>query len=401
MVKRTPFHERLSELNTTGLFGHWSGFLSPLRYDTSAKHEYFGVRNSAGFFDSSPLYKHRITGPDAERFLGGVMARDVRVCTPGRAQYTVWCDGEGYLLEDGVLFRHAPDEFVLTCAEPNVGYLGDLATGHDVRIEDVSEQFAVLAVQGPRSREILATLSPDVARLRFFGLTPTTIAGVPVTVSRTGFTGDLGYELMIPADDALTVLDAVIAAGTPYGMRPFGEEALLMCRIEAGLVLIGVDFTSARYAYNDSERLTPIELGLGWLLRTIDDDSRPFIGRDALRRELEDKTSRWNTVGLVLDWAAYDGLYRDAGLTPPKDETPLPWESMLYDDAGERIGYAPSMMYSPVLQRHVAIALVKPEHAALGGTVHVEQTIQHEYTSCPATVTTLPLFNPARKTANI
>ena len=400
MVHLTPFHERLSELNTTGLYGHWSGYLSAMRYDTSAKHEYFGVRNSAGFFDSSPLYKHRITGPDAERFLGGVMARDVRACTPGRAQYTVWCDDEGYLLEDGVLFRHAPDDFMLTCAEPNVGYLRDLARSHDVSIEDVSQEYAVLAVQGPRSREILSTLTDDTAKLRFFGLTTTTIAKVPVTVSRTGFTGDLGYELMIPAADALPVLDAVIAAGAPHGLRAFGEEALLMCRIEAGLVLIGVDFTSARYAYNDSERLTPIELGLGWLLRTIDDDSRPFIGRDALRRELDAKTSRYATVGLELDWAAYQSLYTDAGLTPPKEEAPLAWESMLYDDAGERIGYAPSMMYSPVLQKHIAIALVRPDRAALGGTVHVEQTIQHEYTSCPATVTALPHFNPARKTAN-
>ncbi len=400
MVHLTPFHERLSELNTTGLYGHWSGYLSALRYDTSAKHEYFGVRNSAGFFDSSPLYKHRIAGPDAERFLGGVMARDVRACTPGRAQYTAWCDDEGFLLEDGVLFRHAPDDFLLTCAEPNVGYLRDLARNHDVSIEDVSQEYAVLAVQGPRSREILSTLTDDVAKLRFFGLTTTTIAKVPVTVSRTGFTGDLGYELMIPAADALPVLDAVIAAGAPHGLRAFGEEALLMCRIEAGLVLIGVDFTSARYAYNDSERLTPIELGLGWLLRTIDDDSRPFIGRDALRRELHEKTSRYATVGLELDWAAYQSLYTDAGLTPPKEEAPLAWESMLYDDAGERIGYAPSMMYSPVLQKHIAIALVRPDRAALGGTVHVEQTIQHEYTSCPATVTALPHFNPARKTAN-
>ncbi len=401
MVHLTPFHERLSELNTTGLYGHWSGYLSALRYDTSAKHEYFGVRNSAGFFDSSPLFKHRITGPDAERFLGGVMARDVRACAPGRAQYTVWCDDEGYLLEDGVLFRHAADEFLLTCAEPNLGYLRDLADGFDVTIADVSADYAVLAVQGPRAREILSQLSPDVAALRYFALAKTSIAGIPITVSRTGFTGDLGYELMIPAGEALKVLDAVIEAGTPYGMRPFGEEALLMCRIEAGLVLIGVDFTSARYAYNDSERLTPIELGLGWLLRNIDDDTRPFIGRDALRRELRDKTSRYRTVGLMLDWAAYDTLYRDAGLTPPKDETPLAWESMLYDDAGERIGYAPSMMYSPVLQRHIAIALVHPDHAEPGTVVHVEQTIQHEYTSCPATVTTLPLFNPARKTANL
>ena len=314
MVKLSPFHQRLSELNRTGLYGHWSGYLSALRYDTSAKHEYFGVRNSAGLFDSSPLYKHRIAGPDAERFLGGVMARDVRKCAPGKAQYTVWCDEEGYLLEDGVLFRHSPTEFLLTCAEPNVGYLADLTAGFDVTVDDVSEAYGVLALQGPRSREILSRLTPDVAGLPFFGMADTTIKGAPVTVSRTGYTGDLGYEVLVPSEHALDVVDAILETGTPYGMRPFGEEALMMLRVEAGLVLIGVEFTSARYAYHNHQRLTPVELGLSWLLKGIDDDSRPFIGREPLRRELTEQTSRWQTVGLVLDWAEWDRLYNDAGL---------------------------------------------------------------------------------------
>lgn len=401
MVKLSPFHQRLSELNRTGLYGHWSGYLSALRYDTSAKHEYFGVRNSAGLFDSSPLYKHRIAGPDAERFLAGVMARDVRTCAPGKAQYTVWCDEEGYLLEDGVLFRHSETEFLLTCAEPNVGYLSDLTSGFDVTVTDVSEAYGVLALQGPRSREILTRLTPDVAGLPFFGMAETTIKGAPVTVSRTGYTGDLGYEVLVPSDHALDVVDAILDTGTPYGLRPFGEEALMMLRVEAGLILIGVEFTSARYAYNDHQRLTPVELGLSWLLKGIDDDTRPFIGRDPLRAELIGQTSRWQTVGLVLDWAEWDRLYDNAGLIPPKEETPLDYESMLYDADGERIGYATTLMYSPMLQRHIGIALVRPDHASLGSTVHVEQTINHEYLTCAATVSRMPLFNPARKTANI
>ena len=400
MIKTTPFHERLSELNTTGLYSHWSGYLSALRYDTSAKHEYFGIRNSAGYFDTSPLYKHWVRGKDAERFLGGVMTRDIRTCRPGRAQYTVWSDDDGYVLEDGVLFRHSDNEFMLTCAEPNVGYLRDLVGRHQVEIEDVSNQHAILAVQGPSSRAILKRVAPEVNDLPFFGLVNTKIGTTPVTISRTGYTGDLGYEVMIPAEDAIPVLDAIVAAGNPYGMRAFGEEALLMARIEAGLVLINVEFSSSRFAYNDHQRVTAKELGFGWMLRGIDAEDRPFIGRDAIRREIKDKTSRWATVGLEIDWADYNRLYNEAGLIPPKDETPLDYESMLYDDKGRRIGYATSLMYSPVLQRHIALARVTPALAEVGSTVNLELTINHQYQTVAADVAKLPLFNPPRKTAS-
>jgi aminomethyltransferase len=400
MIKTTPFHERLSELNTTGLYSDWSGYLSALRYDTSAKHEYFGIRNSAGYFDTSPLYKHWIRGKDAERFLGGVMTRDIRACRPGRAQYTVWSDDEGYVLVDGVLFRHSDNEFLLTCAEPNVGYLRDLVGRLQVEIEDVSDQHAILAVQGPRSREILKQVAPEVNELPFFGLVNTKIGNAPVTISRTGYTGDLGYEVNIPADDAIRVLDTIIAAGNPYGMRAFGEEALLMARIEAGLVLINVEFSSSRFAYNDHQRVTAKELGFGWMLKGIDNEDRPFIGRGSIRREIKDQTSRWATVGLQIDWADYNRLYNQAGLIPPKDETPLDYESMLYDEQGERIGYATSLMYSPVLQRHIALARVRPDLAAVGSRVNLELTINHQYQTVAADVAKLPLFNPPRKTAS-
>jgi len=404
MVLTTPFHPRLSELNTTGLYGHWSGYLSTLKYDMSAKHEYFGIRNSAGVFDTSPLYKYWIRGRDAERFLAGVMTRDIRLCRPGRAQYTVWCDDAGYVLEDGVLFRHSETEFLLTCAEPNLGYFRDLVGRLDVQLEDVTADFGVLAVQGPRSREILAQLAPEVSDLPFFGLTQTKIGSAPVTISRTGYTGDLGFEVFVRADDAVGVLDAVLAAGVPYGLRPFGEQALLMARIEAGLVLINVEFSSSRFAYTDQQRVTPIELGFRWMLRGINDDDRPFIGRNAIRREIAEKTSRWSTVGLLLDWADWNRLYTEAGLIPPKDETPLEYESMLYEDRGadglgDRIGYATSLMYSPVLQRHIAIARVRPDLATVGTRVNLELTIEHEYRTVAADVAKLPLFNPERKTA--
>jgi aminomethyltransferase len=399
MVNRTPFHERLEQLNTTHRWGHWSGYLSALRYGMSPKHEYFAVRNSAGFLDTSPLYKFRITGRDSERLLAGVMTRDIRTCRPGRAQYTVWCDDRGFVLEDGVLFRHSATDFLLTAAEPNLGYLGDLIGRLEVTIEDVTDEFGMLAVQGPRSREILAKVAAGVEQLAYFEHTDTKIGTAPVTISRTGYTGDLGYEVRVARDDALGVLDAVIEAGEGHGLRPFGEEALLMTRIEAGLVLINVEFSSSRLAYTDHDRITPKELGFGWMLKGIEDDDRPFIGRNAIRRELAEKTSRWATVGLVLDWADYDRVYNKAGLVPPKDETPLDYESMLYDDDGERVGYATSLMYSPMLQSHIAMARVRPDLATSGTRVNLELTINHHYETVKGEVTRLPFFNPPRKTA--
>ena len=396
VVKTTPFYPRLSELNRTGLWTHWSGHLSALRYDLSAKHEYFAVRNAAGVFDTSPLYKYRIRGRDSERFLAGVMTRDIRSCRPGHAQYTVWCDDDGFVLEDGVLFRHSETDWLLTAAAPNLGYLHDQVGRLEVAIEDASDAYGILAVQGPRSREIVSRLVPEMATIPYFGLVEAKVGAAPVTVSRTGYTGDLGYELFVAADDALTVLDVLLQAGEGHGLRPFGEEALLMLRIEAGLALMNVEFSSSRLAFTDAERFTPNELGFGWMTRNLGDD-RAFIGRRAIERELADGTSRWATVGLWIDWREYDRLHSDAGLIPPKDETPLAWESMLYDEAQHRVGYATSLMYSPVLQRHIAMARVLPAYAAKGSTVNVELTVDHEYRTVPATVDRMPLFNPPRK----
>ena len=399
MVKTTPFHPRLAELNTTQLWTHWAGYLSATQYDVAGKHEYFGVRNAVGFFDASPLHKYEISGRDAERFLSGLLARDIRTCRPGRAQYTIWCDSSGHVLEDGVVFRHSDTDFLLTAAEPNLSFLQSQIGSMQVCVVQVSEQYAMLAVQGPRSRAALAALAPEVNRLGYFGHAQSKIAGCEVTVSRTGFTGDLGYEIRIPSDDALSVLDAVLEAGEPHRMRPFGDQALNLLRIEAGLPLIGVEFTSSRYSFNEHDRFTPDELGFGWLLKGIDDESRPFVGRRSILAERANHASRWTTVGLSVDSRAYDSLFFDAGLVPPKDEPPAAWETMLYDDRGERAGYATSYTYSPMMQTHVGIARVRPELAVVGNTIHVEQTVNHVYTTVAATVTKLPFFNPERKTS--
>ena len=398
IVRTTPFHDRLSQLNTSGLYTHWQGYLSALRYGSAPKHEYFAVRNSVGVFDTSPLYKYWIRGRDAERFLAGVLLRDIRACPPGRALYTMWCDDRGFVMEDGVVFRHSDTEFLMTAARPNLGYLQDLVGRLSVELEDVTEAYGVLAVQGPRSRDVLARLSGEVEALRFFELAQTKIASAPVIVSRTGYTGDLGYELTVPADQAIDVLDAVLEAGEGHGMRPFGEEALMMLRIEAGLALVDVEFHNSRLVFTDDDRFTPKELGMGWMLRGLDDD-RAFVGRDAIRRELAEGTSRWTSVGLIVDWQDWNRLYRDAGLLPPKDERPLPYESMLYDDDGSQIGHATSFMYSPVLQRHIGLARVRPHLAKAGTQVHLELTVNHHTTRVLARTARTPLFNPERKTA--
>jgi aminomethyltransferase len=399
MIRTTPFHERTSALNQTGLWEHWSNHLAAVRYQLSEKFEYFAIRNSAGLFDSSPLYKYRISGSDAERFLAGVMTRDIRACPPGRAQYTAWCDDRGFLIEDGVILRRGPEDFMLTAAEPNLAYFEGLVGRLDVGIEEVSDDWAVLAVQGPRARALLGTLTPDIAGLPYFGLTATRIARVPVTVSRTGYTGDLGYEVWVPASDALAVWDAVWASSRGQGVIPIGMTALYMARIEAGLVLLDVDFHSSRYAWTDADRTTPTELGLGWMVRNLDADDRDFIGRDAIARELRDKSSRWKLSGLVVDWKDYDRIYGAAGLIPPKDHTPIHDEYYVYDDGLNQLGYATSQMYSPMLQRHVALARVPLDRSAPGSRVKLELAVSHRYEYFDAEVARLPLFNPERRTA--
>jgi aminomethyltransferase len=384
-------------LNQTGLWEHWAGYLSAKQYHPSEKLEYFAVRTTAGVYDTSPLFKYRIHGKDAERFLSGVLARDIGTCSPGQAQYTIWCDDDGYVVEDGMIFRSSDAEFMLTAAEPNHAYFEDLIGHAAVEVEDVSEQIASFAFQGPRSKTILSSVA-DINGLRPFDLTQTRIGGSPVTVSRTGFTGDLGYEVWVPVDDALEVWDTVFEASEGHGVLPIGETALVMTRIEAGLLLIEADFSSSRYAWTDGGRSTPLELGLGWMFRYINKDDRPFIGRQAILRELADGP-RWNLVGLELDWRAWDETYRRAGYVPPKDHTPLAEETVLWDKDENRVGFATSFMYSPMLQRHIAIAQVVPGLSAVGSKVEYEVTIDHELKYIPAAVRTMPFYAPAHKTA--
>jgi aminomethyltransferase len=402
-MRTTPFHDRLASLNETHLWEHWAGYLSAVKYQHSATVEYYAIRDAVGVFDTSPLFKYRVTGGEAAEFLSSVMVRDVAPCGVGEAQYNVWCNDAGYTLEDGVILRVAENEYWLSTAGRNLRYLSQLVGSREVAIEDISADYGMLAIQGPHSLSTLAQLSPDVAALRYFGVTNTEVAAGPVTVSRTGFTGDLGYELWIRAADCARVLDVILDAGGGYNIVPIGARALGMARLEAGLLLLGTDFESARYAWTDAQRETPIELGLGWMMAK--NGQRRFIGEEALERARSDGSSRWKTVGIAVDPVGYEELYNQAGLIAPKEGVYRTGSLSLYDgdfnaDSGASyVGYVTSFMFSPILKRHIGLAKVPLDRAAPGNEVYLELTVSHRPRYVRAEVARIPFYNPGRKTA--
>ncbi len=388
MLKRTPFFERTGPRNETMLWRHWAGYAVADRYQMSTKREYYAVRAGAGLLDTSPLYKYRIAGPDAERFLAAMLVRDITRCRVERAQYTMWCDDRGYVVEDGVVLRVAPDEYLLTSAEPNIAWLSSHRAGRRVEITDVSDDYGILAVQGPRSLEVLAELLPEAGELRPFALLHGKVGDAPVIVSRTGYTGELGYEVWVGSADAVAVWDALIAAGEARGLLPYGSVVLHLARIEAGLLLVGVDYRSTRFAWSDEQRATPVELGYGWMLR--DGGDRQFLGRAALDRA----APRWRLVGVEVDWAGYQAAYRERSQPAPEDHHPIE-EAMQVYAGGEPAGFTTSYAFSPILKRHVALARVPPALTAQGTELGLEIVIDHRPCIVPARVTALPFYEAA------
>jgi glycine cleavage system aminomethyltransferase T len=234
MLRTTPFHPRTAPLVRAQTWRRWAGHQVASAYDPVFDRELAAIRTSAALIDVSPLYKYRITGRDA-RLCDRMVTRDVTKCPVGRVLYTPWCDGDGKVIDDGTLSRLDEDAFRLTSAEPSLRWLAMNAVGLDVQIADVSERTAALALQGPLSRAVLQQCAwPEVAALRYFELCGTRIDGIPVTVSRTGYTGDLGFELWVEAPSAVPLWDAVVAAGNAHGITPAGIWALDVARIEAG-----------------------------------------------------------------------------------------------------------------------------------------------------------------------
>jgi aminomethyltransferase len=395
MLKTTPFHARTAALCASHAWRRWAGYVVASCYELTHEREYHAIRSGAALFDISPLYKYHVHGRDGARLLDRVVTRDVSRAAVGQVLYTPWCDAAGKVLDDGTVARLDETSFRMTAAEPGLRWLQDNAAGLEVAIEDVSETIAALALQGPASRAVLQALcDADLGALRFFRLMAATLNGIPVTVSRTGYTGDLGYEIWLEARNAVPLWDALVAAGANFGITPAGMLALDVARIEAGLMLIDVDYVPARKALTAAQTSSPFELDLAW---AVDLGKAQFVGKRALAREAQ-RAPQWRFVGLEVDWDALERLYAEAGLAPQLPG--IAWRTSTPAYAGGRqVGYATSGCWSPLLKKYIALAHLESPWAAPGSAVELEVTVEHRRRRAAARVVEKPFFDPERKRA--
>ena len=394
MTLETPFHPRTAELNQARRWRKWSGFFIADSYFPAHDLEYHAIRFSAALFDVTPMCKYRISGTDAAQLVDRVITRRVDRIKPMRAIYTPWCDHDGRVLDDGTVALLADGSYFWTSAEPQHGWLDAASEGLSVQIEDLTERICALSLQGPCSRDVLTrAVGRDMSDLPFFGRADVTIGGVAVSVSRTGYSGDLGYELWMPFEEALPVWDALIAAGNDYTLRVAGMEALDVARIEAGLIMAGVDYHSGRTARHPSLAVSPYEIGMD---RLVDLDKPRFIGKRALMDEVAAGGPANRLVGLELDLAVFESAYLDLGYAI---EHPLrAWRHVTpLTRKGETIGRATSGTFSPLLKRSIALGFLPAKHAAVGSTVSIEWQIEASRQQIPATVVPLPFLELPRK----
>ncbi len=395
MLKTTPFHSRTAPLILGQAWRRWSGFSVASSYDLLPDREYTAVRNSAALFDISPLCKYRLRGRDAGRLLDRMVTRDLTKCRVGQVMYTPWCDSHGKVIDDGTVSRLSDTEYRLTAAEPSIRWLQMNGFGLEATIEDVSDTLGALAIQGPLARIILNQVAePTVEGLKFFRVMPARIGGVAVEISRTGYTGDLGYEIWVPAAGAVKVWDALMTAGANYGILPAGIWALDIARIEAGLVMADVDYHSAHRALIADQKSTPFELSLDW---TVSLDKGRYNGKQALVRE-HTAGPAWRFVGLEVDWESFEALYAAHHLPPSLPTVAWRTSTPIYRD-GRQIGYASSGCWSPLLKKYLALAHIRAPHFAPDTRVEMEVTVEHQRRRAAATVRKLPFFDPARKKA--
>ena len=396
----TPFHPRTAPLNRKQQWREWSGYWASSAYADAHDIEYNAIREAAALIDVSPLYKYRVSGPDAPALVDRVITRDATKLTAGRVFYTPWCDEHGKVIDDGTVHGLDDGTFRWTAADPQLRWLRMNAAGLDVTIDDVTEQVAAVALQGPQSRAVLETATgASFADLGYFRRRPASIKSgrkkIAIDVSRTGYTGDLGYELWIPAEHAVAVWEALSAAGRDHAIRPAGMLALDVVRLEAGLILLEVDYTSARHAMNPEQNYSPGEIGLG---RLVSLDKADFVGRLALQREARAGGPARRLVGLQLDWYGIEGLFSAQGLPPAispiVDRSPRPVFL-----GGRQVGRATSVGWSPILKQAIALASVPPSHEPLGSKLDVEWTVEGRRGRVPATVVELPFLDLERKRA--
>ncbi|MGC2526812.1 MAG: aminomethyltransferase family protein [Candidatus Acidiferrum sp.] len=392
----TAFHERTLALCESLNYREWSGYYTVSAYEMHHEHEYNAIRNSAALIDISPLFKYRITGKDATRFVNRVISRDINKVAIDQVIYCCWCDPEGKVIDDGTITRLAENEYRWTAADPSLRWFQQNALALDVKIEDISEQIAALALQGPTSGKLLHAITDEnVANLKYFRVTRGQIAGVPVDISRTGYTGDLGFEIWMPWKDGKKVWDELIKKGKAFDMHPAGMIALDIARIEAGLILIEVDYTSSKKALIASQKYSPEEIGLGKLVDLKKDN---FVGRDALAREKKSGGAERRLVGLEINWNEVEALYDKMGMAPQVPSVTSRVAVPVYRN-GKQVGKATSTAWSPTLKKMIALACVNRDQSSVGATVNIEMTVEAVRHTVSAKVVALPFFNPARKTS--
>jgi aminomethyltransferase len=393
----TAFHARTSALCESMSWRDWAGYFAVSTYEVHHEREYNAIRNAAALIDISPLFKYRVSGRDATRLVDRVITRDAGKIAVGQVAYTHWCDGEGKVIDDGTVSHLGPDLYRWTAAEPNLRWITQNALGLHVKVEDISDKTAALALQGPMSRAVLescAETEVPLGTLKYFRVTRGRVGDIPVEVSRTGYTGDLGYEVWVDAPRAVELWDALIEAGRPYDVTPAGMLALDVARIEAGLILLDVDYVGSKKALVPSQKYTPYEIGLGRLVHL---DKAPFVGQAALRKEAGEGPKR-QLVGLEVDWDHLERLYDEAGLPPQLPATASRLSVPVSRD-GRQVGKATSTTWSPTLKKMIALATVASKAAVVGTDLEMELTVDHQRRQVRVTVVKLPFFDPPRKRA--
>jgi len=391
MLKTTPFHERTGALCASQAWRRWAGYIVASSYELSHEREYHCIRAAAALFDVSPLYKYLVRGRDAARLLDRVVTRDVLRAQVGQVLYTPWCDAAGKVMDDGTVARLDETLFRMTCAEPGLRWLEANRLGLEAEIEDVSESIAALSLQGPLSLSILKSLG-EIPPLKYFRIARTSLRGIPVEISRTGYTGDLGFEIWLPSRDAIPLWDFIMEAGKNYGLQAAGMLALDVARIEAGLMLIDVDYVPAKKALIESQTSSPYELDLAWAVNL---EKAQFVGKQALAAE-HARGPQWQFVGIEIGWAGLERLYAEVGLATRLPQTAWRMSVPIYA-GGEQAGYATSGGWSPLLKKYIALAHLRSQWAQPGTELDIEITVEHRRKRAAARVVKKPFFDPERK----
>lgn len=394
-LKTTPFHARTSELMQSAEWRRWGGYQIASSYEPSPDREYYAVRASAALFDVSPLAKYKITGSEARDYVQKLITRDVSHLAIGKVAYSPWCDQRGKMIDDGTFACLGDEHFQMTAAEAGDSWLQRVAAGFDVEIENISDDYGVLAIQGPTSLSILRELLGEApAKLAFSESINVNWEGQTLWVSRTGYTGDLGFEVWVKSEQAVKLWDRIAEIGISYALVPAGIQALDIARIEAGLLMLDVEYVSALATEIPSQSSSPFELGLGWSVHFKKDD---FIGREALLEEKEKNSTPYAFVGCVVDDVAYREAFERVGLA---SRLPVKaWRGIhpLFDGNGEQRGYTTCGTWSPTLQKYIMLAQVSPDFAEAGSSLFFDEMIDRHRERFPCSVCKLPFFDTPRK----